>query len=60
MTDVDYFRRRENQERQRAALAKDFGVRAVHLDLAERYAVLAGDHQPAHIAPERVLVRDAL
>lgn len=40
MTDADYFHRREQQERARAAASTDAAVRAVHLELANNYAML--------------------
>lgn len=36
-----YFRQREQQEREMAALAKDETARKIHLDLADKYRQLA-------------------
>ena len=36
-----YYRKREQQEREMAALAKDKAARLIHLDLAEKYRLLA-------------------
>lgn len=36
-----YFREREQQEREMAAMAKDEAARKVHLDLADKYRQLA-------------------
>lgn len=38
--DLEYFQRRERQERERAAQADDTTARRVHLELAERYSTL--------------------
>jgi hypothetical protein len=37
-----YYRKREQQEREMAASAKDDAARQIHLDLAEKYRQLAG------------------
>ena len=37
----EYYARREQQERELAAAALDPTIKAIHLDLAERYAALA-------------------
>lgn len=37
-----YYRKREQQEREMAATAKDEAVRQIHLALAEKYRQLAG------------------
>jgi len=39
--DLEYYQRRERQERDRAARADDTTARRVHLELAERYSTLA-------------------
>ena len=39
--DLEYYQRRERQERERAARADDTTARRVHLELAERYSTLA-------------------
>jgi hypothetical protein len=36
--DVDYYGRREQQERESAARCDDHGARRIHLELAERYS----------------------
>jgi len=36
--DLEYYRRRERQERERAARADDTTARRVHLEMAERYS----------------------
>ena len=36
-----YYRKREQQEREMAALAMDKAARLIHLDLAEKYRLLA-------------------
>ena len=41
MVDHDYYRRREQQERECADRCKEVGTRRIHLELAERYAALA-------------------
>ena len=38
--DLEYYQRRERQERERAARADDTTARRVHLELAERYSSL--------------------
>jgi len=38
--DLEYYQRRERQERERAARADDTTARRVHLELAERYSTL--------------------
>ena len=41
--DLDYYARREQQERETALRCDDHGVRRLHLELAERYsAILRG------------------
>jgi hypothetical protein len=46
--DPDYYAARAVEERRLAMSAKDAKVRAIHLELAERYALLAslGDREP--------------
>ena len=39
---IDYFRARALEERERAAAAADPAIRAVHLDFAGRYEAAAG------------------
>lgn len=41
--DVEYYRHRTVQERQRAAVAQENTTRRVHLDLATRYAQRADE-----------------
>ena len=36
--DIDYFRRRESEERERAAAAPDPTIAAIHAEMANRYA----------------------
>ena len=38
---LEYYRKRERQERDAAAEAPDDQIRAVHLDMAKRYAKMA-------------------
>lgn len=38
---VEYYLKREQQERDLAASAMDVSIRAIHLDMADRYAELA-------------------
>lgn len=38
--DLEYYQRRERQERERAARANDTTARRVHLELAERYSIM--------------------
>lgn len=45
-----YFRLREQQERDRAETSADPAVRAIHLDLAARYARLTRDARGAQPA----------
>ncbi|MCW3847871.1 hypothetical protein OF829_11525 [Sphingomonas sp. LB-2] len=40
MHDHDYYRRREQQERETAERCDEPGARRIHLELAERYAAL--------------------
>lgn len=48
-----YFRRRERQERNLARAAGDPTIRAIHLTLAEHYAIraLAGDDPDPRVPP---------
>jgi len=39
--DLEYYQRRERQEREQAARADDTPARRVHLEMAERYSTLA-------------------
>lgn len=48
--DLNYFRMREQQERESAARADDMTARRVHLDMADRYAKMA---QSQPIIPAR-------
>jgi hypothetical protein len=38
--DLDYYRRRERQEREHAARAEDNAARRLHLEMAERYSAM--------------------
>jgi hypothetical protein len=38
--DIDYYRRREQQERESAARTDDIGARRIHLELAARYSAM--------------------
>jgi hypothetical protein len=38
--DLEYYRRRERQEREHAARADDSIARRVHLEMAERYSAM--------------------
>ncbi|MDV3458632.1 hypothetical protein RZN05_16660 [Sphingomonas sp. HF-S4] len=40
---LDYYRMRERQERERAERAEDTTAKCVHLELAERYSALVQD-----------------
>ena len=42
MPDLNYFERREQQERRFAARALDDAAKRAHLELAERYSALLG------------------
>ena len=44
--DVDYFRRREAQEREAASQSSDVRVRCVHLEMAIKYGILAEGAEP--------------
>lgn len=50
--DLDYFRRRELQERDRAALSSDDIAKRVHLEMAERYSAIVRETPAAAPAPE--------
>ena len=52
--DLDYFRVRAAEERQRASAATDPEVRRVHLDLARRYAIAAGSHDHVESARDAI------
>jgi hypothetical protein len=41
--DVEYYRRRERQERERAEKADDSTARHIHLELAKRYSAMLRD-----------------
>lgn len=45
--DPTYYAKRERQARDLAAAARDPQIRAVHLDMAERYAKLREGGEPA-------------
>ncbi|NIJ21957.1 hypothetical protein FHS95_003668 [Sphingomonas naasensis] len=45
--DIEYFQRRERQEREHAARTDDSIARRVHLEMAERYSTL----QNSTVAP---------
>ena len=49
---TDYYERRERKERTLAAAAADPQIAAIHLEMAERYAMLAGEGRQA--APQRL------
>ena len=38
--DLEYYQRRERQEREHAARSDDTTARRVHLEMAERYSIL--------------------
>ena len=57
MTDTDYYRRRERQERAQAAQTTDAGIRSIHIEMANRYAALDADATVSASRP--TLVRDA-
>ena len=42
---LSYLARREQQERSLAARSNDAMIRRIHLDLADRYAAMAGGRQ---------------
>lgn len=46
MIDVEYYRRRERQERENAERADDSTARRIHLELANRYSAMLGDVSP--------------
>ena len=41
--DIEYYRRRERQEREHAARTDDTIARRVHLEMAERYSAMLQD-----------------
>lgn len=41
--DLDYYRRREQEERLRAERSDDVPARRVHLEMAERYSAMLRD-----------------
>jgi hypothetical protein len=41
--DVEYYRRRERQEREHAERADDKTARRIHLDMANRYSAMLRD-----------------
>ena len=53
-TTADYFRRRESRQRTMAATAVSADIRAIHLELADRYAALAADTAP--MTAERLMI----
>ncbi len=38
--DLDYYRRREHQERESAMRTDDVGARRIHIELADRYRAM--------------------
>ena len=48
--DLEYYRRRERQEREYAARSGDTSARSAHLEMAERYSSMLRD---TSIAPQR-------
>lgn len=44
--DLDYYRKRERQERECAIRTEDTIARRLHLEMAERYSRLLGDIAP--------------
>lgn len=51
----EYYRRRERQERSFAAVAASANVRAVHLELADRYAELVQEGERAGMRPAMMI-----
>jgi hypothetical protein len=41
--DVEYYRRRERQERENAERADDNGAKRIHLEMANRYSAMLRD-----------------
>jgi hypothetical protein len=41
--DLEYYRRRERQEREKAAVSDDQGARKIHLEMAKRYSTMLAD-----------------
>ena len=52
MLDHDYYRRREQQERDCADRCEEIGARRIHLELADRYAALA--REPLMVRPVQI------
>lgn len=52
-SDIDYFLKREVEERERAASAGDQAVQSAHFELAERYADAAWSAEEALDSPVR-------
>jgi len=44
--DMEYYRRRERQEREHAARADDTTARRIHLEMANRYSAMIRDISP--------------
>lgn len=41
--DIEYYRRRERQERESADRTEDIGARRIHLEMADRYSAKLRD-----------------
>jgi hypothetical protein len=41
--DIDYYRRREQQERESAERSDDNGARRIHLEMAKRYSAMVNE-----------------
>jgi hypothetical protein len=41
--DIEYYRRREQQERESAQRTDDNGARRIHLEMAERYSAMLSE-----------------
>ena len=50
LSSEDYFRQREKAEREMAEQAASVEVQKIHLELAERYRVLADAHEPPNLS----------
>lgn len=51
MPDYDYYRRREQQERECADRCEEIGARRIHLELAERYAAMVRERRIVQPVP---------
>ncbi len=48
--DLEYYRRREQQERESAERTEDNGARRIHLEMADRYSAMLRDVPAAQSA----------